>query len=1454
MKLSAAGVLKAIGFVLPRASEAFHVKFRPEKGRDLVHRFRWVEVDGEWRWKYGPDDPLVTIDGVKVKCFLSDDSQIFRYVGTPQQTDGKQDLMFALTESKVKAVVDKVAGTSLTGIRKAYALSMKLRWDCTWDCMTVNAPDTTIKRLDALVMRHYKAWTGVRIRQDKGPLILPVAKRGLGLTRLETVSKQTRVCVAHIMKHSEDVKCRNLYTSQVERIGRGRRKAETSGPAMLERLEAEFEVEFANDGLRYQFRQGIGAGEKKPVTRKEKRALLCARVKEEDAEALLRHTDGLVMEGEWRKWTAGRVQSEKLTYQAMCLDMTESMTKYILQAQGNNLADGWNLVRWNKCTAENPMCHCPLCGKHKYSASHILGGGCDFIFSRGKFEGRGDAELNGQNRVTWRHDCTLRSIAMDLCEVVARVNALPPGVDPKSRDILLRARDWEVLVDLPDFNDGGRVSFPMEFGVYDGYPDILLVSLREKLLVSVELTVPHESNMASWNVTKSKKYLPLLNVNSDWKVPLLGAIEFGATIGAANSSVDDCMRKLGLSKTERKLLTKHAMEVTRLGSARVWFSRHSKQFRNAAIYASGKTAEDLNDVYSKMLRSRVYNKTITVSQVRLIEQNRRRALQIRRGKTAIAKQFVKEDGSAVVDAPCEAELVDHGEWLMMAPVRVSSKPTKSRAVFNKNWCLSCGAVVRTQDRNTHLMSASHRRKWGKSSIAETRLSIEADAVSADNRVLDTALVTVGCVQVGWEVHWVWKDVLLVARVRGKWKRVCDQTWVWQIDMPNGDFCDVEWRELNTARRRWLLAAKDDGNISSPRRAITAFLAASKRASSSRDESGQNTLRLSTDGGVKRWKLQVSAKLGRWVLSITDGCAEHKTDGSIGDGVTSLPSGMDGARARAVEFLEEMEDVYGNLSSSDDEGDSPPVLDMSCLSWVLMRQVASYCDMRQLKSLSTASKSLRTVVKSMPRWVEARGLELRSQAMLQTGALDEASGSTAYYSARQLSEQAEQHYMDALCGNWAPVEWGALILSFGWEHKRDVCAIGVALSTPTYDMESSVWFGRLMSGWRNIQMRKCIRRWRSARVTIRTRDRLWKALQRLAWAKLQQSDLGEGVRYEYGVMSIIAAMLADCEFDVTSYDQQPLAVVRGVPTGESTVAIPWSYDMAMSEPEPEWRPHRPLGPVGMAQLAIVRWREKAARWETIGPGKWRVSTITFRQQIEIEMDQEADLIALQWAKHRGDYLLDHRVRYRGGRVRRHCFGLWKQFKPRLARAILHMVVQKCLSGREDWCYDWSMMIVDLLALRRIDHRRVLDEWSAACQLDVSVESYGSSEPEPTSSVSSPDFARLGTMIAMGSVRVHRRVLEEESPGRRQEELELDQILARNIELQLESEPMPCVAEPSAELSCAVAEIDWSTVDGEHIDEMFVNAEQSAYQRRQEQELDDELEYEIDQHIQLEDELR
>jgi hypothetical protein len=124
-----------------------------------VHQYRWIEVNGKWKGKFGPDDPEVTLDGVKVECVLNDDSQIFRYVGTPQQTDGKRDQMFALTKSKVQAIVDKIAGTFLTGIRKAYALSMKLRWDCTWDSMTANAHDTTVKWLDALVMRHYKEWT-----------------------------------------------------------------------------------------------------------------------------------------------------------------------------------------------------------------------------------------------------------------------------------------------------------------------------------------------------------------------------------------------------------------------------------------------------------------------------------------------------------------------------------------------------------------------------------------------------------------------------------------------------------------------------------------------------------------------------------------------------------------------------------------------------------------------------------------------------------------------------------------------------------------------------------------------------------------------------------------------------------------------------------------------------------------------------------------------------------------------------------------------------------------------------------------------------------------------------------------------------------------------------------------------------------------------------------------------
>jgi hypothetical protein len=66
----------------------------------------------------------------------------------------------------------------------------------------------------------------------------------------------------------------------------------------------------------------------------------------------------------------------------------------------------------------------------------------------------------------------------------------------------------------------------------------------------------------------------------------------------------------------------------------------------------------------------------------------------------------------------------------------------------------------------------------------------------------------------------------------------------------------------------------------------------------------------------RWKLVISADPGRRVLSITYGCARHKTDGLVVDGVTSFPLTIAGSirtQAQAVNFLAWIDPSKSSLS-------------------------------------------------------------------------------------------------------------------------------------------------------------------------------------------------------------------------------------------------------------------------------------------------------------------------------------------------------------------------------------------------------------------------------------------------------------------------------------------------------------------------------------------------------------
>ena len=78
------------------------------------------------------------------------------------------------------------------------------------------------------------------------------------------------------------------------------------------------------------------------------------------------------MQGEWLNWSTETMQWQKFTYAAMCNEMSVSMVKYLIQAQGNCLADGSNLVRWKVTARDEQAARCPLCGAQKYTAAHVL--------------------------------------------------------------------------------------------------------------------------------------------------------------------------------------------------------------------------------------------------------------------------------------------------------------------------------------------------------------------------------------------------------------------------------------------------------------------------------------------------------------------------------------------------------------------------------------------------------------------------------------------------------------------------------------------------------------------------------------------------------------------------------------------------------------------------------------------------------------------------------------------------------------------------------------------------------------------------------------------------------------------------------------------------------------------------------------------------------------------------
>lgn len=342
-----------------------------------------------------------------------------------------------------------------------------------------------------------------------------------------------------------------------------------------------------------------------------------------------------------------------------------------------------------------------LCGASKYTSLHVLCG-CPWVL-------REEENINGVHRYTWRHDCVNLEMALQVMEVVTRVNTLPAAESAASNDLLLLARDWEVRADLPDLCDGGRVEFLDSFLVTSARPDILVISEREKIIIIIELTVPHERNMQARAEFKSDKYADLLGMDADWTVYLFTQ-EHGALLGTANETVDRCWRRLGFKRWEAKRATAACMQVAANCSARIWFSRFTRPFRSSRLMASGRAPADVASVVSAALQSRTVTAALTVADVRRRERNKQFCLQIRKMKEVVEK--IVAPGNSGREAAA-VENVQSAAWEVIPPLRERARQgERARLIFSGGWCLVCGVKVAPREQQAHAASAGHGNRVG----------------------------------------------------------------------------------------------------------------------------------------------------------------------------------------------------------------------------------------------------------------------------------------------------------------------------------------------------------------------------------------------------------------------------------------------------------------------------------------------------------------------------------------------------------------------------------------------------------------------------------------------------------------------------------------------------------------------------------------------------------------------
>lgn len=395
--------------------------------------------------------------------------------------------------------------TKLPGKFKIWLLQFGLYLRLAWPLQMYEVALSRVEIIEQKINVKVRKWLCLPKMTNSAALYGRGGALELPLTAITELYKQGKVRTVMMLKDSKD----DTIRSDPPKVKTARKwNAEFETEDIISELQHRDIVGASQDD-----RAGLGKNPFKPFSTMrgaEKRNAICATVKKREDEKRRLHLVQCPVQGQVTRWEESVIE-RKIGWKEIW-QWTTSRTSFLIRSTYDVLPSPSNLVRWR--IAENGNCRCGRRGTMK----HILSN-CQLAL----------------DRYTWRHNLILNILCNCLDEHLRNVNAgrRPQKRIPQNSIFFMKAGEvsrkkkkkekvkddkewdgqWSMSADLPEYNT--RL-FPIPT---TKKPDIVYWCEDRRVVVLVELTVPHEDNIQAAADRKDERYAPLLEEldEAGWK-------------------------------------------------------------------------------------------------------------------------------------------------------------------------------------------------------------------------------------------------------------------------------------------------------------------------------------------------------------------------------------------------------------------------------------------------------------------------------------------------------------------------------------------------------------------------------------------------------------------------------------------------------------------------------------------------------------------------------------------------------------------------------------------------------------------------------------------------------------------------------------------------------------------------------------------------------------------------